>query len=195
MNAIKIVIFVILSALLTACAGTNFVRPADNTFKLGKSTKQEVINAMGKPMVTSQALKNDVPVETIAYNYAAGAQSLVGGVTPARSTAFSFANGILVGQIFSSSFAEDKTDFDETKVSDIRKGKTTKDEVIKLLGRPSGHIIYPLIAPKDGTGLVYQYNQTKGTAFTLKLYAASLVVTVGKDNVVTDVTLEKTGEK
>lgn len=119
MTAIRLTTVLIFSGLLMACVGTNFVRPSDHTFTLGKTTKQEVINAMGKPIMTSQVLKNNVPVETIVYSYAAGAQSLIGGVTPARSTGFSFANNILVGQLFSSSFTEDKTDFDESKVSEI----------------------------------------------------------------------------
>lgn len=63
------------------------------------------------------------------------------------------------------------------------------------MGKPSGTYIYPLIEPKDGIGLAYQYNQFKGTVFTPKFYQELLVVSFNKENIVTDVRLDKTGEK
>ncbi len=72
------------------------------------------------------------------YAHAAGAASLVGGVTPARGQGFYFWNAVLVGHEFTSSFDEDKTDFDASKVQQIKSGETTEAEVLALLGKPQG---------------------------------------------------------
>jgi len=195
MNIIKLSAVVVLSVLMAACAGTNFVRPAENAFVLGSTTRQQVEAQQGKPYQRGKITKNTEMLDSLSYAYATGGESLVGGVTPARAAGYYFLNDILVGQEFISSFKEDATDFDESKVSSIVKGKTTKEEVITLLGKPSGNYIYPLVANKDDTGIVYQYTQTKGTVFNLKFYQKLLIISINKSGIVTDVNFTSTGEQ
>ena len=59
-------------------------------------------------------------------------------MTPARSQAFYFADLVLVGHEFSSSFREDHTEFAEASVTEIKKGETNEATVIDRLGPPTG---------------------------------------------------------
>ena len=58
---------------------------------------------------------------------------------------FTTHNELLVAQEFVSSFQADATEYDESKVGAIVKGRTTRAEVLALLGRPNGEAIYPVI--------------------------------------------------
>ncbi len=110
-----------------------------------------------------------------------------------RFGTYSFYNDTLVGIQFTSSYASESTKFDTDKIASIQKGKTTRAEVIALLGNPSGEVIYPVIADKKGRGLVYSYNWGRFagifTAFTSNL----LVVSVDENNVVTNVSFKQNG--
>src|SRR6202035_4174043 len=59
--------------------------------------------------------------------------------------------GRLVGFAYSSSFVVDETAFDESVAKKIKRGETTRAEVLALAGRPTGQFIYPsLQAPTPG---------------------------------------------
>jgi len=195
MKAIKILAVLGLFSLLAACAGTDFVRPADSTYSLGSTTKQQILEKQGKPYRQGQVTKNNEALESFSYAYAAtGGDALYSGVVSARSLGFYFSNNILVGKEFVSSFKSDASDFDESKMKAITKGVSTKEQVIALLGNPSGSYIYPLIKNKEDTAMVYQYTQAKGTAFNMKFYQKLLVISFN-NNVVTDIEYTSSGEK
>lgn len=181
---------------LTACAGTNFVRPDTDSFVLGKTTKQEIMQRMGKPYQTGTLEKNGKTIQTASYAYAtSGGTAIHNGVTPSRSQGFYFLDGILVGTEFTSSFKSDGTDFDETKLAQIEKGKSAKEDVIRLFGPPGGNFIAPLTAdPADGA-LVYLYHQTKGSAFNLRFYNKSLVVSYDSSGLIIDIQYIAQGNK
>jgi len=71
--------------------------------------------------------------------------------------------------------------------------------VIALVGQPTGSYIFPLVQRKDEKGLVYVYTQTRVEeipfARKIKQYRKVLVVSVGENGVVTDVTFNASGEK
>jgi outer membrane protein assembly factor BamE (lipoprotein component of BamABCDE complex) len=88
-------------------------------------------------------------------------------------------------------FKTDSSDFDDTRVSDIRRGLTTEAQVRALVGRPSGMYIHPLTRAPDERDLVYVYGQKRGTA---PLARKQLLVTIDSRGVVRDVQYEKTGD-
>ncbi len=177
-----------LLALLTGCAGTDFKRPGTADLALGKSTMADVTRVMGSPRQTGEILKNEQKVQMAQYAYAvSGGTGHRPGVIPARSMTFSTFQDVLVGEEFIGSFAEDATDFDDSKVSAIQKGKTTRDQVTALLGKPSGQALYPLIKLKTGNAAIYHYVQVSGTVFSLKQYQKLLIVTFDENNIVNDV--------
>jgi hypothetical protein len=184
------------TVLMAGCAGTNFKRPDAQALVVGKSTSADVTRVMGDPRQVGEALKNEQKIKIARYSYAAtSGDSLYPGVIPARAMSFSTFNDLLVGQQFLSSFKEDATEFDDSKIKDIVKGKTTKDEVISLLGKPAGEAIYPVIKRVGDTALVYGYSHVKGNAFNLRNYSKSLMVSIDSAGIVADVDYSSGGEK
>lgn len=183
--------------VLTACAGTNFQKPADQSWTLGKTTKGEILQKMGSPVRTGVVTKNDQQLDQIVYVYAEGVSGSAAypGVNPARSLTYSFTGNTLAGQEFISSFKVDATDWDESKVPQILKGQSTRAEVISLLGKPSGEVIYPIIKNKDEQALVYAYAQAKGTVFNMSFYNKLLIVSFNAQNVVSDLEFVSNGNK
>ncbi len=182
--------------LIAGCAGRNFVRPQPDALVLEKTTYQEVLRQFGDPYRKGSAVKEGLPVTTVAYSYAsATAGTGLGGMTPGRTIAFFFVNGVLVGYEFISSYEEDRTDFDETKLGQIEKGRTTRPQVEELLGRPGGMYAYPLIKNKSEKGLVYSYMQMTSGPFSVNIYQKKLLVVFDGNGVVTDVAFSTSGEK
>ena len=146
-------------------------------------------------------LKNEQTVKTISYAYSTklGESAAVSGVTPVRATGFYFVDLVLVGHEFLSSFEKDQTNFDETRITQIKKGETTQAQVIALMGQPTGSYMFPLVQRKDEKGLVYVYTQTRVEqipfARKIKQYRKVLVVSVGENGVVTEVAFNASGEK
>jgi hypothetical protein len=188
---------VVVVALLvaTGCAGRDFVRADADSLILSKTTETEIRQRFGNPYREGTVVKNGETLKTLNYAYATGAASLAGGITPARGQGFYFSNGVLVGHDFTSSFDEDKTDFDLAKAKQIRRGEATEASVVTLLGKPQGVYRYPLIKAKDDRAIVYRYEQVKGTAFNLKFYNQQVVVTVDGNGLVKDVELSSAGER
>lgn len=190
---------VVLTALtLGACAaGRDFARPGPADLVLGKATSVELTQRLGStPQQQGTSQKNGEEVTSMSYAYAHGGQApLVAGVTPSRGINLHFQKGILVGHEFLSSFAADASDFDETKVSQLQKGKTTRVEVEGVMGKPTGEYIFPMIKDPTGSGLFYGYTQVKGSAFNMKLHRKILIVTLDKAGVVSDIDLQVNGER
>ena|SRR5690242_3876074 len=125
----------------TGCAGRDFIRPQPESLILRKTTESEIRQQFGRPFREGTMIKNGETMNVLSYAYAAGASSLAGGVTPSRGQGFYFLNGVLVGHDFTSSFDEDRTDFDGTKAKQIKRGVTTEADVLSLLGKPQGVIV------------------------------------------------------
>lgn len=176
---------------LVSCAGTNFVKPKLESLSLRSTTYQDIINQFGKPYREVTKLKNENMIKTITYAYSsvAGTPSYE-GVTPTRAIAFHFLDDLLVGYEFTSSFKEDNSDFDDSKIALIEEGKTTRDQVISILGEPEGVFIYPLIEGCDNKAMVYMYNHYK----KYKIYQKVLIVSM-TDDTVADVDFTTAGNK
>ena len=181
---------------LFGCAGTDFIRPDTDFLKNGQTTYGQILARMGAPRREGTVIKNEKTVKTASYGYASvGGKPLHDGVTPARAMGFYFYNDVLVGHEFISSWAEDNTDFDESKVQAIVKGKTTRAELAQLLGKPAGYYIYPLIKATSGEASVYAFVETSGSAFNLKFFRKTLVVTFDAAGVVSDVEYSSSGSR
>jgi len=176
--------------LLAGCAGTKFVRPAESDLQLGKTTEQQVVAALGKPMQEASGLSNGKATRTLVYAYASfGAQSRTAGVTPVNALTLAFHDGKLVGKEYVSTLKEDATDFDHTKVPQIQMGKTTLAQVNALLGPAPGEAIHPVIKQPTGRALVYSYTEVRG--FTPS--AKKLTVVLDGQGTVVDVEYQNQG--
>jgi hypothetical protein len=197
MNAtIKKVAIAVWLLALAGCAGTDFVRPDTASFRNGETTYAQIMARMGKPWREGTEIRNEKTIKSAVYAFAsAGGKAQHQGVTPARAAGFYFYNDTLVGHEFISSWAEDHTDFDESRVKDIAKGRTTRAQLEQLLGKPVGAYIHPMIKAPAGDAAVYAYSQTSGSVFTLKFYRKVLVVSFDTAGVVTDVDFSSAGER
>lgn len=126
--------------LAGACLlGADFSRPDPASFTLGQTTEQEIRARFGKPSGQVSARVGDKLVTTLRYAYAEARSVAV----PVRIMAYAFHEGRLVGFDYMSSFAADQTVFDELAAKRIRRGISTRAEVLDLMGKPSGQFIYP----------------------------------------------------
>jgi outer membrane protein assembly factor BamE (lipoprotein component of BamABCDE complex) len=188
-------VFISLISLCGCSAGREFVKPNSDSLLIGKTTYNEIIERFGKPSQEGTSMINDLSIKSILYTYAtSGGEALYEGVTPARSMVFQFSDNVLIGHIFNSSFKADNTEFDESKLSLIKKGETTKNNVIKIMGTPSIINVVPYRG-KLVTTFGYIYSHVKGSAFNLKQYQKTASITIDDKEIVSDVQLTITGQK
>jgi outer membrane protein assembly factor BamE (lipoprotein component of BamABCDE complex) len=106
---------------------------------------------------------------------------------------FFFSDEVLVGHHFLSSFKSDSSDFDDSKVSHIVKGKTTRAEVVRLLGKPVGFYIEPMVKSTAGQAIGYRYVTYKRAPFSEpKRFQKVLTVSFDSADVVSDVVFSRT---
>ncbi|MES9961034.1 MAG: hypothetical protein ABW089_11400 [Sedimenticola sp.] len=187
----NLIVLVIVAVLLSACAGRDFVRPDETSLRLNETTYQEILDRFGKPFNEGTQLKNEKNVKIISYAYASiGGKANSPGITPARAASFYFSDDLLAGYEFISSYKMDNSDFDETRIEQLKKGETTREQVIALIGKPAGRYVHPLIKEKDGYAMIYAYGEAFGFEFFMKQLTVSI-----NDNVVTDVEYTTSGKK
>jgi hypothetical protein len=162
----------------TAGVGTRFVRPEPESLKNGQTKYGQIIERFGIPFRKGTVVKNEKTVEQIFYFYASAGGAAV------RTLGFYFLNDVLVGHEFGSSWPEDHTDFDDSKVGQIAKGKSTRSEVLAFFGRPGGFYIYPMIKTQSGEAGVYlMYSQVYRNVVPPP---KSLIVTFDSSGIVTE---------
>lgn len=150
--------------VLASCAvGVNFTKPSDSQLVVGVSKQADVLGTLGKPNITSTVIVNgkNLPTDTYAYAVGGSGDGALPGVTPARSLAVSFNDGVLVEKVYTSSFKEDATMFDVNKAKSVKPGETA-EEVLQLLGKPSGAAVYPATSAPNTHALIYTFVETKG---------------------------------
>lgn len=155
-------------------------------FALEKATKAEVVSALGAPRrdtvytakrdMQGKDLANPLIINSLDYYFDDRlAQPAVAGIEPSRSAWLEFASDKLIGVTSISSFYQDSTNFDESLVKKLEKGKTTEEEVLRLLGKPAGRGVYPIAKEPSGTRMTYQVflfdaKTRKGTMKILHVY-------------------------
>jgi len=198
---IKILLLVSITLLFSACAGKKYVKPDEKSLILGKTTYENVINLMGETDNIGSQVKNNTEIKQIFYVYAIGGscireegskedlkhcEGIGNNIIPARAMFFYFDNNKLVGYDRTNTFKFNNTSFDSNQISKIVKYKTTKAQIMKILGNPSGKYIYPL--SKESNSFVYKYNTTAKTPFSkFEINAKSLIIEFNKKGIVIDI--------
>ena len=176
--------------VLAGCAGTKFVRPADSELQLGRTTEQQAVAVLGKPMQEASGLSNGKATRTLGYAYASfGGEPKNAGVTPVHALSLVFHDGKLVGKEYLSNLKQDATDFDHTKVPQVEVGKTTLAQVNALFGPAPGEAIHPVIKQATGRALVYSYAEMRGFTQSTK----KLTVVLDAQGTVVDVDYQNQG--
>jgi len=181
----------VLAVLLAAACllGADFSRPDPATFKLGKTSEQEIRDRFGEPSAENSTQVEGRLVTRLQYAYVEVRSTVI----PVRSMVYSFHEGRLVGFEYLSSFVADETVFDEASVKRIKRGETTRAEVLGLVGTPTGQFIYPSPAVRTPGrhADVYGYSRTDKIASSRTLDAISkvLIVTFDDRDVVVETSL------
>jgi len=187
---------VALALIVAGCAGSNFTKQPDDALVLGQTSRQDILQRLGSPYREGTVTKNGKQLKTMTYAFATtGGTPARDGVTPARGQGFYFLDDKLAGYDFTSSWKEDQSNFDGAKVPAIKKGVSTRDDVVRLVGAPRGKYAYPLIAEQNRQADVYLYAETRGGPFNVKFYQKHLVVTYDERGVVTNVDYQELGQK
>jgi len=177
---------------LAACASP-FQRP---DFTLGETTAAQVVERLGAPTSSGSTVRNGATLAVFSYTLPADHEKPHGyeGVIPARNFNFFFHGERLVAHEFSSTVAHDHTDFDLRGMRALVKGKTTRAEVEKLLGQPSGYASFPFV--KAGEAMVYSYRESRRVPLGAPLtFTKTLLITFDKDGTVDDIAYRTSGSR
>jgi len=164
---------------VAGCAG-GFTRPEPNALAIGKTTQAEALERFGPPTSREAIVRHDRPITVLSYVYTTEAERHHGdqGVIASRSLLLFFHEDRLVAHEFRSSVEADHTDFDVRRARTLVKGKSTRDDVARVLGRPSGYLSFPVIAAPLGEAMVYTYVQQRRVPFGAPIpLSKSLVIT------------------
>jgi outer membrane protein assembly factor BamE (lipoprotein component of BamABCDE complex) len=187
---------VALAIVIAGCVGSNFAKQSDDALVLGQTSRQDILQRLGSPYREGTVTKNGQQLTTLTYNFATtGGTPAREGVTPSRGQGFYFLGDKLAGYDFNSSWKEDQSNFDGARVPEIKKGVSTRDDVIRLIGRPGGRYAYPLIAEQNRQADVYLYAELRSGPFNPKFYQKYLVVTYDERGVVSNVDYQEIGPK
>ena len=119
--------------------GADFGRSDLAGLVLGQTTEQQARERFGDPARQSTNDVKDKVVTSLHYSHAEPRSTLV----PARAMVLSFHEGRLVAFDFTSSFTTDDTTFDESIAREIKRAVTTRADVHRLVGRPTGEAVFP----------------------------------------------------
>jgi hypothetical protein len=177
-----------------ATVGTDFARLAPADLVIGKTTYKDVVARLGTPYKETFDTTDGIKYRWVSYMFVSDeAPAHVPGVVARRDQVFMFHNDLLVGDVFFSTFRHEDTDFDQTRISQIERGKTTLAELIALLGQPAGRMVHPVDEQAKDTVMRYQYNQMLRPVLAGRTFEKSLSVVCGPDGVVKDFEYRSTG--
>lgn len=196
---ILVVCLPIAAALQLNCVGTaghHFVRPTRDILRLGVTTSRDIVSRLGVPTGTSVRITDGDTVKTMTFTYAtATVEPCMSTVTSSSSRAavFNFSEDTLVGYDYTSTFPDDRMTFDESKVSQIKKGESSRLQVEQLLGPPAGEYIHPMAKGEKDHVLLYNWLDIhlsgSSPAIETNTRSKTLSVTLGPDGLVSDVSL------
>ena len=182
-------IFVI---FMVACAtkGNDFDRIPNDALVLGKTTIADIVSSYGT-LEFKDVQVNNVVIKQGSYSLTKA--SSYKDLISQKIQYFSFNKGVLVGYKYTNSFPENPTDFDDSLRSQIKQHESTLNDVVRLLGPPTGKAIYPFTVDPDSTIIKYSYWQVKQRP--TRYYNKELKVTINKEDIVTDINYIESGVK
>lgn len=133
-------ILLVLTAALSGCDsyGVEFQSAGVPGLSPGHTTAKDCIETFGEPDIRTFLNRQGVASTVYTYDYAS--ESMYDGSMNLRKLYVEFIDDTLNGYMFESSFPKESTDFSMKNATRIRNGKTTREDVLQMFGRPSGKI-------------------------------------------------------
>jgi hypothetical protein len=184
-------------ALAILCAGfcllgADFGRSDLTSLVLGQTTEQQARERFGDPARQSTGKVADKVVTSLHYSHAEPRSTLV----PARAMVLSFHEGTLVAFDFTSSFTTDDTAFDEAIAREIKRAVSTRADVHRLVGRPTGESVFPSPNVRVAGQRADSYSSSRtmriAESRTIETTAKFLLVTFDERDVVIETRLSVT---
>lgn len=202
----RLLVVVGFALALAGCAGgQDFQRPQVASLTPGTTTEAEVVAAFGPPLEQQQTIAPIPTAEQLAdvkspfggvptagtyrkinYHYK---ESQAFGVRSFKDLYFIFLDGKLIQYDYASNIPGASSKFDESQIANIKRGVTTRQQVIAMLGEPSGQSVYPMVRDKGVVLLSYTFiDFDNGEMFNRKndVIVSLLEVLIGADGKVTD---------
>jgi hypothetical protein len=194
------------AAALAGCAspqrGANFDAAALRALVPGVSTKADMDKIGKSDTPRTVTLKKDMaqkdlsePMIVEGYSWYFSDSSAARqdpDLLPSRSGGATISHGKVLRFYSASSFQGELPAFDFEKGKTITKGKTTEQEVLGLMGAPTGRGIYPYAATPASTSVSYQ--QLAFNTRTRKIISRTLFVSFDANHVVDDIDLRMAEE-
>ena len=191
-TAIALVSCAISIPIPTTSHGKDFNRVTEAQVLYGVTTKQEILELMGKPNMTTGESTSRLNITYLFFNRKA--KALSPDHVASRLQSFYFdKSGKLTGMEYLSSFPDDSTYFEIDKAQKIKQGDT-KSRVIEIMGHPSGE--HPSPAPEGGFSYVmaYRYPVIRYVDMTYVHETYNVFVAFNKDYRVAKVEVMKPGD-
>ncbi len=137
----KILLLTMVILLFAGCAtvGRNFSLENVSELVLRETTKSDAKFLFGEPNSLTASSNNDGDIEVMNYVYASG--SLASAT--ARVLFLEFKENKLNAYVYNSGFKEDETIFNYDSKDNIVRNSSTKEDVLSIMGAPSGKALYP----------------------------------------------------
>lgn len=131
----------VLVMLCIGCAtgGKNFDSSSRSQLVTGKTTQTEAEQLLGKPLKSNTVTNADGTFQISIYAYSS--VNLASGSV--RALFLEFNKNLLNAYSYNSGFPDDSTAFNYDAYSQITKGVSNKNDVIKILSTPSGKALCP----------------------------------------------------
>jgi hypothetical protein len=129
-------------ALVSGCVsvGHTFSYATASNLELGQLTLSDCRSVFGeKPSAVSQQINADGKYDIVRYTYAHANM----GSARARTLILEFKDGKLNAYVYISSFAGELISVPVDKINQLKKGESTKADVLNLLGKPNGKALCP----------------------------------------------------
>lgn len=182
--------------LFSGCGvGKNMTAPSDENFNVGHTSYSQSISMLGEPESVTDRLVRGKKIKDITYVYSsAGGEALASGVIPQKILTLTFSDQTLIGKSFISTYKIDNTDFDEFKIRELVKGKSTYQDMLRVLGIPNNHSIPPLSTSFEEFG--YSYSQMRVSAFSkVKIFKKYATISFDNNKTISDIIYSSSGEK
>ncbi|MEM9227457.1 MAG: hypothetical protein AAGA45_05775 [Verrucomicrobiota bacterium] len=146
MKTLYLSLLLIALAILTGCThkyGRSFQTSSVDQLALGRTTPAQAENLLGKPEAKNTTTKNGNKFERFAYSYAEVEAPIAGGNYFIDTLLVEFFDGKLQGYIYQRVQANDDNPLSSSQVEDMPRGSATKQDIIRILGDPTGKALNP----------------------------------------------------
>jgi hypothetical protein len=133
---------VVVLASAAGCAGPKLTSRNARRLQLGQTTEPQIRATFGKPGLTDERSDGSGVSRVVEYRLVSGGIDLIGyRDLDLRFLVADVYNGRVRGWMFVSSDKDDPTRIRRSALPQIVSGRTTRDEVLGLLGEPAGRAL------------------------------------------------------